>query len=78
MVHGGLAGPDERTPPTRTVRFTARPKPTTGEAILKDIFLLPGKGKCLLATGFPGFLSWELAVLAALWAWFYLLALPMR
>lgn len=46
--------------------------------MLKDIFLLLGKDKCLLATGFPGFLSWELAVLAALWAWFSLLVLLMR
>lgn len=34
--------------------------------MLKDIFLLLDKDKRLLATGFPGFLSWELALLATL------------
>lgn len=30
----------------------ACPKPTTGEAMLKDMFLLPVKDECLLATRF--------------------------
>lgn len=45
--------------------------------MLKDIFLMLAKDKCFLATGFPGFLSWELAVLATLLGMVLLISLLM-
>lgn len=51
-LHCGLVDPVGRAALVRTDCFTACPKPTTGEALLKDIFLPPANDECLLATRF--------------------------